>query len=346
MKRSVTIGDVRPAHRFDEDAVARYMRENIDGFSGDLQVQQFDAGQSNPTYLLTANARQYVLRKKPPGQLLPKAHMVDREHRIMAALSETEVPVPEMFVLCEDESLIGTPFFVMEYVRGRVFWDATFPEQSSGERRALYAETCRVLAALHNVDHEAIGLGDYGRPGNYFSRQISRWSRQYEASKTEELEPMNQLMRWLPAHVPEDDTTSIVHGDYRLDNMIFHPTEPRVIALLDWELSTIGHPLADLAYNCMSWVMDSPYHAAVGPLAGPETGIPTMDAYIADYCQKTDREHIPDWSFYLAFSFFRSASILQGVYKRGLQGNASSTTALALGALGKRAGEVAWDLVR
>ena len=341
----VRIGAVRDSHRFNEAALARFMADNVAGFTGDLNVQQFDAGQSNPTFLVEAGGTRYVVRKKPPGKLLPKAHMVEREFRIMKALADTDVPVPAMMALCEDDSIIGTPFFVMEYLQGRVFWDARFPELSASERAAMYQETNRVLSTLHTVDYEDIGLGDYGRPGNYFARQISIWTRNYQAAETETLSSMNSLIDWLPAHIPGDDSVSIAHGDYRLDNMVFHPTEPRVIGLLDWELSTLGHPLADLAYYCMIFYMDSPYHPSIGPLAGGDSGLPTADEYVAMYCERTGRQEIPNWSFYLAFSMFRSASILQGVYARGLQGNASSTRALELGALAKSCARAAWSLV-
>ena len=250
------LGNVRDGHQFNEAALAAYLSDTLGGDG--LSVQQFDAGQSNPTFLIQFNGKPYVLRKKPPGKLLPKAHMIEREYTIMSALADTDVPVPQMLCLCEDETIIGTPFFVMEYMEGRVFWDATFPNESPSTRAALFDEMNRVLAALHQVDVERAGLGTYGRKGNYFERQISIWTRQYQASITEDIPSMNALIDWLPANIPHEDSTTIVHGDFRLDNMIFHPTEPRVIAVLDWELSTLGHPLADLAYNCMGFVMDSP----------------------------------------------------------------------------------------
>jgi aminoglycoside phosphotransferase (APT) family kinase protein len=338
------LGEVRQAHRFDQAALSAYLRRQI-GDHDALTIQQFDAGQSNPTFLVNVDDTAYVLRKKPPGQLLPKAHMIEREYTIMKALADTDVPVPKMIWLCEDEEVIGTPFFLMEYVKGRVFWDATFPNTSPAERRALFDEMNRVLAALHSVNYQKVGLENYGRPGNYFARQISIWTRQYQASMTENIPSMNHLIEWLPANIPEEESTTIVHGDYRLDNMIFHPTEARVITLLDWELSTLGHPLADLAYNCMGFVMDSPYHKAINSVAGPESGIPTVDAYIAQYCARTGRAGIEQWNFYLAFSIFRSAAIIQGVYKRGLQGNASSSRALQLGPMVRRGADIAWGLV-
>jgi aminoglycoside phosphotransferase (APT) family kinase protein len=339
------LGQVRQAHRFDESALSAYLKREVGG-AGILNIKQFDAGQSNPTFLITVDDTPYVLRKKPPGKLLPKAHMVEREYRIMKALGETEVPVPKMLALCEDEAIIGTPFFLMEYVQGRVFWDATFPKQSPAERAALFSEMNRVLTALHQVDYRGLGLETFGRQGNYFARQISIWTRQYQASVTENIEAMNRLIEWLPANIPDDEVTTIVHGDFRLDNMIFHPTEPRVIALLDWELSTLGHPLADLAYNCMGFVMDTPYHKAINPVSGGDSGIPSLDEYVAQYCERTGRSKIEQWPFYLAFSIFRSAAILQGVYKRGLQGNASSSKALQLGPLVTIGAQTAWDLVR
>lgn len=339
------LGQVRQAHRFDEEALTAYLKREVGG-DGHLDIKQFDAGQSNPTFLITVDGTPYVLRKKPPGKLLPKAHMVEREYRIMKALRDTEVPVPKMLTLCEDETVIGTPFFLMEYVQGRVFWDATFPKQAPTERAALFDEMNRVLAALHQVDYASIGLETFGRQGNYFARQISIWTRQYQASVTEDIEAMNGLIDWLPANIPDDEATTIVHGDFRLDNMIFHPTEPRVIALLDWELSTLGHPLADLAYNCMGFVMDTPYHKAIGSVSGGDSGIPTLAEYVGQYCKRTGRADIAQWNFYLAFSIFRSAAILQGVYKRGLQGNASSSKALQLGPLVRIGSEIAWDLVR
>jgi aminoglycoside phosphotransferase (APT) family kinase protein len=307
----------------DVTALARYLAGRLPGVVPELSVQRFAGGQSNPTYLVSSGARKLVLRKKPPGVLLPTAHSIDREHRIFSALFGSEVPVPQPYLYCDDASVIGTEFFLMQYLEGRIFWDSTLPGLAAQERSAIYAEMNRVLAALHALDYGARGLADYGKPGNYFARQIRRWTEQYQAAKTDELESMERLCEWLPAHLPAgDDRTCLVHGDYRLDNMIFHPTEPRVLGLLDWELSTLGHPLADLAYNCM------PYHSTfrapvpLSEIAGPATGIPTEREYVAQYCERVGRE-VPDLRFHLAFSFFRSASITQGVYKRGLQGNAS-----------------------
>jgi aminoglycoside phosphotransferase (APT) family kinase protein len=296
---------VRDAHRFDERALGAYLAERIPGFKAEIEVRQFEGGQSNPTYLIASGGREYVMRKKPPGRLLATAHMIEREYRIMTALAATAVPVPRTYCLCEDSALIGTPFFVMEFARGRLLRDATLPGMERERRTAVYMEMCRVLADLHALDPRALGLADYGKPGNYFQRQIERWTKQYVDAKTDEIECMESLIRWLPASTPEDDSDGIVHGDYLLGNMIFHPEEDRVIAVLDWELSTLGHPLADLAYNCM------PYHLnrTGAPLNSlTHTGIPTESDYVAHYCRITGRSGISNWNFYLAFSFFRYAS--------------------------------------
>jgi aminoglycoside phosphotransferase (APT) family kinase protein len=309
----------------DVAALERYLRGKLSGLDAALIVRKFAGGQSNPTYLLSSGERRWVLRKKPPGSLLPTAHMVDREHRLYSALFGSAVPVPQPFLYCEDRSVIGTEFFVMQHVDGRIFWNPELPEvASAGERRALYDEMNRVLAALHTLDYAARGLGDYGKPGNYFARQIKRWTQQYEAAKTDDLPAMDRLIAWLPANIPADDQTTLVHGDYRFDNMIFHPSEPRVLAVLDWELSTLGHPLADVAYNCMPYHIPARGARPLAQVAGAASGIPSQDEYVARYCERTGRNRIPGLAFYLAFSFFRSASIVQGVYHRGLQGNASS----------------------
>lgn len=332
----MNLTEVRAAHRFDEAALAGYLARELPGFSGALKVRQFDAGQSNPTFLLELGGRRYVLRKKPPGRLLPKAHMVEREYRVMKALAKTDVPVPAVLLLCEDPAIIGTTFFVMEHLDGRVLWDA------AKQSRAIHDEMIRVLATLHLVDYEAVGLGDFGKPGNYFERQISRWTRQYHASQTDDIESMNRLIDWLPRNVPEDDATSLVHGDFRIDNLIFHGSEPRVIGVVDWELATLGHPLADLAYLCQAYHVELPHQPRIE--GGGE--VPMEEEVIGAYCRLTGRQGVPDWPFYLAFSIFRLAAIAQGVYKRGLDGNASSTRALELGRLVKILSDAAWNLVR
>jgi aminoglycoside phosphotransferase (APT) family kinase protein len=339
MSSTEELVDVRPQHRFDEAALASHLASRLpEQFSGALRVRQFEGGQSNPTFLLEVGDRRFVLRKKPPGKLLPMAHMVDREYRVMKALEGSAVPVPKMLWLEEDESIIGTSFFVMEYVRGRVFPDPSFLGVEPGERRALFNEMARVLAELHRVDHRACGLEDFGKPGNYFARQIGRWTKQYEASKTDPVQAMDRLIEWLPRNIPEDDTTTIAHGDYRPHNILFHPTEPRVVAVLDWELATLGHPMADVAYNCI------PYH--VGNLSqlarDAGSGVPTEDEYVAEYCRMAGRNRIDGWSCYIAFSLFRLASIGQGVYKRGLDGNAASARALTARDSVVQLAEAAW----
>jgi len=353
MQTSEQLTEVREAHRFDEEALDRYLAEHLQGYRGPLRVQQFEGGQSNPTYLLNAGSGDYVLRKKPPGVLLPRAHMVEREYRIIAALAATDVPVPKVHLLCEAPDPIGTPFFIMDYVRGRLLRDPTLPGMKPAERRAIFEEILRVLASLHAVDYAAIGLADYGKPGNYFGRQIGRWSQQYEASKTREIASMDRLMKWLPANIPDDDTSCIVHGDYRLDNLVLAADEPRVIAVLDWELSTLGHPLADLAHGCAQYylsIANQPTLANVTEGDGADdstseaSGIPTEREYVETYCRYTGRSGVPHWNFYLAFVIFRYAGIAQGVYKRGLQGNASSQQATTLGDIVEIASDKAWEI--
>jgi aminoglycoside phosphotransferase (APT) family kinase protein len=336
---------VRDAHRFNENALDEYLQNKLEEYTGPLNIQQFEGGQSNPTFLISCGGKKYVLRKKPPGKLLPSAHQVEREYRVMKALEKTDVPVPKMLLLCENDAVIGTPFFVMEYVHGRVLEDYTLPNKSPDERRAIYLDTVRVLAALHSVNFADLGLEDFGKPGNYFSRQIGRWTKQYVATKTDEIVSMERLMAYLPENVPDDDTSCIVHGDYRMGNMLFHPTEPRVVAMLDWELSTLGHPLGDLGYSCM------PYHSGVvgsislEGLTGPQSGILSEEEFVAEYCRLTGRDGIANFNFYLAFSYFRLASILQGVYKRGIMGNASSTAAIERGRLAREIADIAWTLM-
>ncbi len=310
-------------------------------------ADKFGDGQSNPTYLLTTSSGRCVLRRQPEGELLKSAHAVDREFRVMRALRDSEVPVPEAIHLCEDRAVLGSLFFLMSYEPGRIFWDPTLPELDVPARGAIYAEMNRVLAALHDVDVEAVGLGDYGKPGNYFERQVSRWGRQYRASETEPIAAMERLIDWLPANLPPDDgQVSLIHGDYRLDNIVFASDAPRARALLDWELSTLGHPYADLAYQCMQWRMDR--DGALPGLGNADRaalGIPTEDEYVATYCARRGLDGIPHWNFYLVFGLFRFAAILQGVLKRALDGTASSDKALAYGALAPRLAEMALELI-
>ncbi|MDH3879598.1 MAG: phosphotransferase [Desulfobacterales bacterium] len=346
MNTEAKLTPVREAHRFNEAALAKYLIAELDGFCEPFSILQFEGGQSNPTFLLDCGAHQFVLRKKPPGKLLPSAHQVDREFRVMKALEQSDVPVPRMNLLCEDETVIGTTFFVMEYVEGRLFSNVTLPGLSPGERRAIYFEMIRVLAALHSVDYEALGLSDFGKPGNYFARQIGRWSKQYVSAKTDHIPSMENLMNYLPQNVPTDDTTCIAHGDYRLENMLFHPTEPKILALLDWELSTLGHPLGDLAYSCGAYHYNMPGNPSLVGICGAKTGIPTESEFVEEYCRRIGREGIPNWNFYMAFAFFRLASILQGVYKRGLMGTASSTRALERGSLTRSISDLAWSFIK
>lgn len=339
---------VRQVHRFDEELLADYLRQKIEDFPANITVRQFGSGQSNPTYLISGNEKEYVLRKKPPGKLLPSAHAVDREYRILKALSETGVPVPRPYLLCQDDSIVGTPFYIMERVNGRIFRDPTAPEVSDpGERAAIFDAMNDTLAKVHQVDWNAAGLADYGKPGNYMARQVSRWAKQYEASKTDQIESMENLTQWLSEHIPADDSTTIVHGDYRLENLIIHPNEPRVIAILDWELSTLGHPLADLAYNCLVYHFPSApgRRSGYGDVDLDLLGIPSESEYVAAYCRRTGRDEIRDWAFFLAFGVFRLAAIVQGVYKRGLDGIASSASAKTYGDQTRFLADLGWRIV-
>jgi aminoglycoside phosphotransferase (APT) family kinase protein len=333
---------------FDLDRLAAYLRANIDGLSGSLEIEALTGGQSNPTFVLKLGGeKRYVLRKKPDGILLPSAHAVDREYRVMKALGGTDVPVPRMLCLCEDTDVIGTMFFVMDFAAGRSFWDPALPGLEPVERGAIYAEMNRVIAALHNVDYLTVGLGEFGKPGNYFARQIARWSKQYKASETRPIQSMEELIAWLPENIPAGDETTLVHGDFRLDNMIFHPTEPRVIALLDWELSTLGHPLADFAYHMLAWRLRPDEFRGMAGLDIANLGIPNEADYVSAYCNRTGRQSISprDWDFYLAYNMFRLACIRQGIMKRVIDGNASNPNAADVG---RRAGDMAdsaWRLV-
>jgi aminoglycoside phosphotransferase (APT) family kinase protein len=324
-----------------------YLGAHIEGFAGLQAAEKFPGGQSNPTFLLTADSGHYVLRRKPPGKLLKSAHAVDREFRVISALAESSVPVAKAYHLCEDDDVIGSMFYIMAFVDGRIFWDPALPDLANADRTFIYDEMNRVLAELHGVDVDAVGLGDYGKPGNYFERQVSRWTKQYLAAETETIEPMDALMRWLPEHMPADDgQVALVHGDYRLDNMIFHPTEPLILAIVDWELSTLGHPFADVAYQCMQWRLpNTGISRGLADIDRNAIGIPTEAEYVEAYCQRTGRDGIPDWTFCLAFSFFRLASIVQGVFKRALDGNASNTQAMQMGKMARPLAQAAIDLI-
>lgn len=327
----------------DTAVLERYLASRIDGFRGPIGVRRFRGGQSNPTYLLEIPGGQYVLRRKPAGELLRSAHLVEREYKVMKALAGTGVPVPRTYLLCEDSGIVGTPFFVMDYAAGRVFKDAALPGLEPAERTAIYADMAGILARLHRVDYDAAGLGGFGRPGNYFARQIHRWTSQYRASETERIEPMEQLIEWLPAHIPPGDETMLVHGDFRVGNMVIHSTEPRVVALLDWELSTLGHPLGDLAYHCLPWR----FGANLEGLKGKDPaglGIPSEESHVGAYCRQTGRPDIPHWEFYLAFAAFRLAAILQGIVGRALAGTANDPNARDQSVRVLVTAEVAWDL--
>jgi len=322
--------EVREAHRIDVGRLEDYMASHVDSFRGPLKVSQFRGGQSNPTYLLEAESGRYVLRRKPPGKLLKSAHAVDREYRVISALYAADFPVPRPYVLSEDDEIIGTMFFIMEYVDGRIFWDLDLPNANPEGRAALYDDINNTIAKLHSFDYEALGLGDYGKPGNYFSRQISRWTRQYRASEISSIRSMDALIEWLPDNIPADESSSIVHGDFRLDNMIVHPTRPKIIAVLDWELSTIGHPLADFTYHLMAWQMPKTGTSMPGlnGLDFGDLGIPDEAAYTLRYCERTGRNGGIEYrDFYSAFNFFRLAAILQGIAGRVRDGTAASAHA-------------------
>jgi aminoglycoside phosphotransferase (APT) family kinase protein len=329
------------------EQIDAYLREHIPGLSGDLDIQPLTGGQSNPTYVVTLDGRRrYVLRKKPEGALLPSAHAVDREYRVMAALRDSDVPVPRMVLLCDDPSVLGTIFFVMDYAEGRSFWDPALPGLPPDERSALYDAMNRVVAALHSVPYEDLGLGDFGKPGNYFARQIARWSKQYRASETRRIDSMEHLIAWMPENIPAGDETTLVHGDFRLDNLIFHPTEPSIVAVLDWELSTLGHPLADFAYHMLAWRLRPDEFRGMAGIDIAALGIPAEADYIAAYCRRTSRADIDphDWQFALAYNMFRLACIRQGIMRRVLDGNASSPNAAEIGSRAGDMADAAWRL--
>jgi aminoglycoside phosphotransferase (APT) family kinase protein len=336
---------VQDKHRFDAASLERFMQRNVAGYRGPLQVEQFKGGQSNPTFLLKTPGQRYVLRRKPPGKLLPSAHAVDREYRVITALHSAGVPVPRTCALCEDDTVIGTAFYIMEFVDGRVLWDQALPGLLPQQRRAIYEEMNRVIAALHQVDYRGIGLADFGKPGNYLERQIGRWTKQYRASETEKIAAMDRLIEWLPQHIPPGDETCVVHGDYRLDNLIFHPTEPRILAVLDWELSTLGHPLADFSYHCMSWRLEPGQFRGLGGLDLETLGIPTEKEYVAMYCRRTGRTGIENWDYYIGYNMFRLAAICQGILGRAMDGTAASQHAFEQGKRARPLAEAGWRQV-
>jgi aminoglycoside phosphotransferase (APT) family kinase protein len=334
-------------HGFDVEALGNYLASQLPGFAGPLTVTSFKGGQSNPTFRLDTPDRRYVMRSKPgpAARLMPSAHAIEREFRVIGALGRCGIPVPQVHLLCEDESVIGRAFYIMECVEGRVLWEQGLPGFERAERGAIYDAMNTVLAALHNVDYVAAGLADFGRPGNYFARQISRWSKQYEVTATEHIESMNRLIAWLPGAIPPGDEASVVHGDYRLDNLMFHPTEPRIIAILDWELATIGHPLADFAYHCMSWHITPANFRGIAGLDLEALGIPQEAEYIRRYCERTGRDVATvrrHWDFYIAYNLFRLAGILQGIMKRHLDGTASSEQAADAGMRARLLADLGW----
>jgi aminoglycoside phosphotransferase (APT) family kinase protein len=326
------------SHRFDEGALGEWMAANVEGFEGPLEVRQFKGGQSNPTYQLVTPRQTYVMRRKPPGKLLPSAHAVDREFRVISALHPTGFPVARPYGLCMDETVVGTIFYVMQMVEGRVLWDQSLPAYAPPERHAIHMAALRTLAALHNTDYKAVGLEGFGRPGNYMLRQIDRWTKQYKASETQHLETIERLIEWLPKTAPEDDQTTIVHADYRLDNMVMHATEPRVAAVLDWELATLGNPLADFTYVLMQWVNGS--ISTIPDLKAH--GIPTMEEYVDEYCRLTGRSGLPNLNWFFSYNAFRLAGIVQGIVGRARDGTANSPQAAAMEARVPLLGEAAW----
>ncbi|WP_138439945.1 phosphotransferase [Marinobacter alexandrii] len=339
--------DVLPAHKFNEANLLAWLQQAIPGFGNRLQVQQFQGGQSNPTFLLDTESGRYVLRKKPPGKTLPSAHMVEREYKVIRALADnTSVPVPKARVLCEDSEVIGTPFYVMDFMEGRIVSHSALRALEKAERMPAHHSAIDTLAALHSVDVNAVGLGDFGRPEGYVARQVARWTKQYLASKTDDLPEMDKLIEWLPENLPSTDECAIAHGDYRFGNLMLAPNCPQVIAILDWELSTLGHPLADLAYYCLPYHLPSDLEGVRG-LLGEDLealGIPTEQETIKRYCDQSGRDSIDDWHVYLAFSLFRLAAILQGVYKRALDGNAANANALDVGKRASLLAQVGWRI--
>jgi len=342
------IVEVKAAHRVDERRLAAFMGDRVGDFAGPLSLHQFEGGQSNPTYLLTTPERKYVLRRKPPGVLLKSAHAVDREFRVMKTLWETGFPVPEPLAYCDDDTVLGTAFYVMRHVPGRIFLDNSMPEVSRQERAAIFDSVNATLARLHTLDHVALGLGDFGRGGNYFSRQISRWSQQYEASKTEDIPAMDHLIAWLPTAAPADEETRLIHGDFSFHNVLIHPTEPRIAAVLDWELSTTGHPLGDLMYHAMEWYRPAGCDAR-GTLLDADLGalgVPTLEQYVARYCERAGRAHVDNLGFHKAYNLFKTAAIVQGIVGRARDGTAAAAGAAEQSTRVRPMAEAAWRFAR
>ncbi len=334
--------DVAESHRFDEGALAAWMQANVEGYEGPLEVRQFKGGQSNPTYQLITPSRKYVMRRKPPGKLPPSAHAVDREYKVITALYPTGFPVARSYGLCTDDAVIGTWFYIMDMVEGRILWDQTLPAYEPAERFAIFKAKIETLADLHNTDHVAIGLGDYGKPGNYMGRQVDRWTKQYKASETVHLEEMDRLIEFLPKSLPEQERTSVVHGDYRLDNMVLHPTEPRVAAVLDWELGTLGEPLADFTYLLMNWV-----NGSISTLPDIKAhGLPTLEDAVEIYCQRTNRPGLRDLDWFFSYNMFRLAGICQGIVGRVRDGTANSPQAAAMAERVPLLAQSAWTYAR
>lgn len=340
--------EVPERHRVDVARLAAWLSERSSGFDAPIELQQFRGGQSNPTYLLRCGPKRYVLRRRPPGTLLPSAHAIDREFRVTSALRGSDVPVASPLVYCDDDAVIGSAFYIAEYVDGRVFWEPLLPALAAAERTAVYREASRVIATLHRLNVASLGLADFGSSADYFQRQIARWTRQYRASEGDRIDAMEQLIAWLPDHVPHDNELRLVHGDYRLDNLIFHPTECRVLAVLDWELSTLGHPLADFAYHCLAWYLRPDELRGFAGVNLSSTGVPTVERHLADYCAATGRAPVDPltWRACIAFSMFKVAAILQGVARRAQEGNASNANASNAGARARAIAERGWQVAR
>ena len=343
----IGVKPVEERHRLDAVRLEAWLRQHVEGYGGTLEIAQFKGGQSNPTYRLSAGGRKYALRRKPSGKLLPSAHAVDREFKVIRALHRVGFPVARPYALCEDDAVIGTAFYVMDCIEGRVLWDQSLPGLSREERRAIWDELNRVMAQLHGIDYREVGLADFGKPGSYIARQVDRWTKQYRASETQKIEAMDSLIEWLPKNIPPGDETTVVHGDFRLDNTVFHPTEPRILAVLDWELSTLGHPLADFAYHAMSWQIPPGQFRGIAGLDYAALGIPTEREYVDLYCARSGRGSIDasTWDYYVAYNLFRLAAILQGIAKRALDGTAASTHAADAGQRAPLLAHLGWQQV-